>query len=283
MEWDGFTLLLAIVKFGLIACVLLATGLSLNATVGVVDRAEWRRLSLVIGGSAMGASIFGGARFLLTLAQLNGGWDGALSADFVAIVWPIHSATLLALLAGSATVLTGIGVSLPWLSAIGGIALAASFGLTGHTQALEDPGIAPAIVVFHVVLAAFWVAAPVTIWPRRSLTDDVLAKRLDRFGALALWAAPLVVVAGVWLSLRLAGGLEPVLQSDYGKLLIAKAIVVGAALALGGINKLYVGKAIALGRPIGRAWLRRTLAGDALLFGAAAIFITLATTVTGPA
>ena len=168
------------------------------------------------------------------------------------------------------------------IAGIGAIALALSFALTGHSQALESPGFAPWVVAFHVVIAAFWFAAPLTLWPAKNLSDIDLTVRLERFSAIALFVVPLLFLLGLWLAWRLAGGVQQLIASDYGRLLLLKLAVAAVALGLGGLNKLVTTPIMARDPLRGRRLLKRSLIAEATAFTAAIVIVAWATTMTGP-
>lgn len=168
------------------------------------------------------------------------------------------------------------------LMGLGALAIAASFALTGHSQALEPPGLAPWALAAHALIAAFWFAAPITLWPKADLTDEVLLERNRRFSVLAVAFIPILFALGLWLLWRLAGGVEAAVSSLYGQLLIAKLSAASAALGLGAFNKFAVTAALQSSPERGRVMLARTLTLDAVLFVIALGLVGWATTMTGP-
>jgi putative copper export protein len=209
--------------------------------------------------------------------------DGAPLPDFslLELAWSTLSAPSLALAAGATAVALGALMGWRVLLVVGAVLSAASFGLTGHTQGLSDPGLAPAASGLHVLIAGFWIVAPLTLWPRDNLTDPNLLARLHRFSASAVAAIPVMMLVGVWLAWRLTGGIGGLLYTVYGQLLLVKLGVALAALGAGAINKQVVTAKVGQTAATGRLWLRRTLACEALLFAAAILAVSAATTFTG--
>jgi putative copper export protein len=159
---------------------------------------------------------------------------------------------------------------------------AAGFALTGHTQGLTEPGFAPPAVALHVLIAGFWVAAPVTLWPVTSLADGRLLARLERFSVVAVAAIPILVALGVWLAWRLAGGFAPLIASTYGLLLLLKLLVALAAMGMGALNRQVVTGKVRQNAAVGRRWLRTTLAIETTLFLVAIMAVSAATTIGAP-
>lgn len=281
MESDGVTWLLAGVKLGLVASGLLVIGIALNRALGLAGPGAGSGWRWLVAGLSAVLVICAGARVLLGAVQLNGGWDGALSGDILTLVWSVHRDGCLAHGIGAGLGLIGAVVNRAALSALSAAPIAAGFAMTGHVAGLPAPGWLPVALGFHVALAGVWAAAPITLWPRAE-EAALFARRLQRFSALALAAAPVVFASGVWLALSLAGGLAALGETAYGRLLIAKAGVVSGVVALGAVNKLVLIPAIARGEARAIGWLRVTLAVDGALFAAAMVLITLATTLTRP-
>nr|WP_233061608.1 CopD family protein [Parvularcula mediterranea] len=138
------------------------------------------------------------------------------------------------------------------------------------------------MVIIHVGLAAFWIAAPWTLFPRAGAPPGDLSARLVRFSAIAVWAVPAAFLLGLGLLLRLAGGLEAVFATGYGQLLLLKLFLAVGALGLGAYNKRVVTERILAAPEAGTKLLRRVLASEAVLFGLVLVVVSLATTMTGP-
>lgn len=259
----------AALNVALYASALLAAGLALHVGLGVVEKPAapgTLRTMAIAGGMAL---VLTGVRFA-TLAQDIGG------ADAVVWAWRVHGNALLALAGGVAILVAASRAHV--LTLPGAALIAASFGLTGHTQALDTPGLAPLAVAVHVTFAAFWFAAPLSLWPCASIADDAMIARLQRFSAIAILAVPALFALGVWLALRLGGGLEALVSSDYGRLLLAKLGAAGAALVLGAVNRSIGVTSLCTGRTT----LKRLLAGEAVAFFAALALVAWATTAAGP-
>lgn len=282
MEADAFTGLMLALKLGLGASALVAIGLSLHVASGVVPRSEAVGLQRPLIVAALLAFLFGGLRMLLTSAEISGDLALALEPQSLTWAWSSHQSNLAALGGGALAVLLSPHIQPRLLACFAGIAFASSFAFLGHTRALETPGLAPWALALHVLIAGFWIAAPLALWPTRSMDDIDLARSLDRFGALALILIPVLFVLGVWLAWRLAGGFEPLLSRPYGQLLLAKFSLALVALGLGALNKQVVGTLVKSNPSRGKRWLKTTLTIDALLFSGALLLVTLATTATGP-
>jgi copper resistance protein D len=282
LEADPLIPWLLATKLGLYASSLLAAGLGLHAALGIVEE-DARRSALRIAAWASGAVlVLSFIRAALVNAQLGGGIGAVLDFETFVWTWQALSLSMVAAFGGALGVVIGWILRRPWIAAIGAICFAASFALTGHSAALPIPGLAPWIVSLHVLIASFWFSAPLTLWPRRELVDATLARRLERFSAMAVWAVPVLFLLGVWLVWILAGSVAAVFSTSYGQLLIAKFSVSLIALGLGAFNKLRLTQAIADGRAGGRRALKRTLLAELTVFVIALLLVGIATTVAGP-
>lgn len=268
-------------RVGLNVAALFSIGFALHSALGVVERDAFQRLRRAALLSGLAVLVFAGARLVILTAQMGDGTT-LLDPDLLALAWTALGPSTLALAAGAVAATAGMLIGSRLVAGLGAISLSISFGLTGHTQGLAEPGLMPALVAVHVLVAGFWIAAPVTLHPRGTLTDDVLLKRLRRFSAIAAAAIPVLIGLGLWLGVTLAGGVTALLSSPYGLLLMAKLVAAGLAMGAGAFNKQVVTRRVASDPPRGRVWLARTLMLETSLFAVAVLAISAATTIAGP-
>lgn len=277
---DAPATLLFVFRTGFNVAALFAIGLALHTALGVVGHPALGRLRPFLLGSAAAVAVLAALRFAILIAQMG---DGASLIDFtlLPLAWTALGASTAALWAGSAAIAVGAATGWRVALVLGALGVAASFGLTGHTQALANPGAAPFAASLHVLLAGFWVAAPLTLWPRLALSDAALHARLERFSAIAVAAIPILVVAGIWLAWTLAKGFSGLTGTAYGRLLLVKLGVVSIALALGALNRQLITARVSSDPRNGRRLLRLSLTGETFLFAAAILAISAATTFVG--
>jgi putative copper export protein len=282
MEADPLAPWLLAVKLGLYASALLAAGLGLHVSLQIVERAERARSlrsAAFLGGAAL---VFALLRLMIANVQLGGTLNSIFDAATLSWTWPVLAPSSIALALGAGLLFVAWLFRRPAIAGLASIALAAGFALTGHTQALEQPGLAPWAAGLHVLIAAFWIAAPITLWPHAALSDQIVLTRVERFSRLALIIIPILFAIGLWLAVLLAGSVNALLTSAYGQLLAAKLAIAGAALGLGAYNKQVVARKLREAPTSGRRALTTTLSFDALLFAGALILVGVATTLTGP-
>jgi copper resistance protein D len=276
--WDGSMTGDIVLKLLLYVGALGSVGIFLSIVGNVIEAARqtaWLRGAVFL---VFGTLVVAGARLLYGGYQL-----GDLS--LVAMVWEAQRACVFAIM-GACLALTvacfARDRARSALCLIGAGALAASFGLTGHTQALSEPSFWPFVVGAHVLLASFWAVAPAVLWPHKTLSDTDVRVRVERFGQIALLVTPLIFMGGVALAITISGGISKLIASPYGFILAIKLLAACAALGLGALNKLYVSKTLATNPERGRTLLVWTLSVDVILFGIAIVAISLATTSFGP-
>lgn len=270
-------------KIGLYVSSLLAAGIGLHAALSIIERDRRQSALRFAGIAALLAVALGGAKLAIVNAQLGGSLSAAFDPTNFDWTWRSQASTMAVLAAGAGMLVVAWIGRAPALAIIGALGIAASFALTGHAQALERPGIVPMMVGAHVLIATFWFGAPVSLWPVTSLSDEDLDARLRRFSAIATLAVPMLFGLGLVLAWVLAGGIQALVTTTYGQLLLAKLGVASVILALGAANKIVVSREMAANPLRGRKLLEITLTVDAVMFLSALALVGLATTVTGPA
>jgi copper transport protein len=233
-----------------------------------VDAAAVRRFALAATALATAAVM---AVATAARAILDGGGPGsavlARAADWTAAGPDPASALRLGGLA-----LLALGAAVPRATVpagvAGAVAVAASFGATGHTvahAASADQPWLPALLAVHLLGVSFWIGA---LWPllHAARTGDGPAVRplMARFSAVALVAVPVLVLAGLIVAAALVGGWQALAATAYGRLLCAKILLVGGMLALAAANRWRLVPALASDR---RALprLRRSIGAEIVL------------------
>jgi putative copper export protein len=267
--------LLILVKLGLYGSSLVAVGLVLHRQLGLP--APTRFLPAL--GAVLVASV--AARFVLMIFQLGGGLGAPFDGSMVPFVWEAGRLQIIVFVLGGACLVGSRWSASSAVPLVGALLVISGFGLSGHTQGVADPFLSPLTVIAHVALAGFWIAAPLTLFPKKGQEVPSIAS-LERFSAIALWVVPLAFVLGIALLWRLAGGIEAAFTTDYGQLLLTKFLLAAAALALGGYNKTIVTSRIKNERSGGIVLLRKVLLGEAGLFILVLMAVAIATTIMGP-
>lgn len=282
MIGDELSLLQFADRIGLNVSALLTIGFALHTALGIVERDTFRGLGSRIALAGLALAFFTMVRFGILIAQMGDGTN-VFDPELMPLAWMVLGDSTLAILAGAAVSVGGIWLGSRLTAALGAATLSFGFGLAGHAQGLADPGLAPIAVAVHVLIAGFWFAAPVSLYPAPTLEDSVLLSRLQRFSSIAVVAIPVLIALGGWLAWTLAGGPETLFGTTYGHLLLAKLAIGIVAMSLGALNKQVITGKVAADPATGRKWLRVTLLCESALFAAAIIAVSAATTIGGPA
>ncbi len=274
------TVLAILIKYTLYASALFLIGLSLHR-VFLIENVSKKKTGLLapVGGIFLGAVVL---KLLIANAQLAGSLSGAFSGDTFKWVWRPHAIQTY-LFVGALGAVAAYRV-FNWRAGLviapAGIAL--GFGMAGHIQGIEAPAIWVPFVAIHVLIAGFWLVAPLTLYPAAAVPISELQQRTARFSSLAIKAVPLLFVTGVLVLWQLLEGLGQMVSTPYGRLLTFKLVAAVVLLGLGAINKFWVSEQLAQKPTSGLITLKRTLVGEAILFASVLLILTLATTITGP-
>lgn len=263
--------------------------------------------ALVLGATAAGV-LSAAAAIALEAAQVAGEpvlralGDGALSSTLgsrFGTVWAIAAGVWLALALLSAWWL-GPGRALGGVRAgvllAGALALVLVPGLGGHAGALDDAAVLVPLNAVHVLAAAVWTGgiavllvalrpATATLTPERR--TGLLVATIADFSALALAAVLLLALTGVMQALVVVGGPGDLVDTAYGRLALAKALLLAGLVVLGAAQRRRSLRGLAAaqrdGAPPGQAGLvmRRLLRAEAVLL-LAVFAVTAALSGTAP-
>lgn len=215
------------------------------------------RVLLLVAGAAVAAAVLELLELAVQLWAVAGGsgpWPvGAFGATDPARAGLVRVVLALALaaaagwrarrppsLAGSALV-TVLAAAL----------MADSAWLSHAFSRLEHRGLLMTLDAVHQFAAATWVGGLVCLLACRPVwrQDAAFANGvLARFSTLAVAAVLGSVGAGAWLGLHYVDSLAGLLGTGYGIMLVAKLLLLAAALALGALNFVSVRRARAGGR-----------------------------------
>ena len=115
------------------------------------------------------------------------------------------------------------------------VLMAVTFSVSGHPSADTLTGIFVPVDIAHLVGIAVWVGGLFSIVLLRREVDgnDLVAPAIARFSRNATWAMPLVIITGVAQTLHLTDGVSTLVDSGYGRFIIAKLGLVIVAVVLG--------------------------------------------------
>ena len=107
----------------------------------------------------------------------------------------------------------------------------ATYAASGHQSAGTLPGIFVPLDMIHLAAISTWVGAllALAVVPK----DNNVENEAKRFSQMATWSMPVVVVTGVVQGLHLLGGISTITQTNFGKLLLLKTVLVGGVVVFG--------------------------------------------------
>lgn len=239
-----FTTLFIVVGIGTIGLLLYAAFLDPIAGDNWVSRSGRSAtlnaglLSLVWASTAFGAAVFSFSNILAV------NLDSAFSASLVqTYAWDITTvrvygfAMVFAIALAIGCFLSSRLKTISWwlLLAVITVSLPA---LAGHSAGLGDHRLAMTSGVVHAATAALWVggllALGLVAWPsRRRLTSEQVKIAASRFSAIALVCVAALALSGIGAAWTRLNGLDDLVWTGYGRLILGKAILLIALIGLG--------------------------------------------------
>lgn len=246
--------------------------IALAAFAPLLGAAEARSTRRVIDVLARACALAALAFVPIQSALVAGAPDGALRpAEWLAT--PLGRAALAAagLSAALVLLLRRAVLDAPGrvaLAAVGGAALA-TLATAGHAALAPPRAAATLLVATHGLAAGVWLGGLVLLAAvARSASNADLARLLRAFSRYALPAVALLIAAGLGLAALQIRDPAALAGATWSGLLLAKVVLVGAALALAAHNKWRLTDAIMRGEPRARSRLARSVAAEiALLAG----------------
>ena len=107
----------------------------------------------------------------------------------------------------------------------------ATYATSGHQSAGTLPAVFVPLDMVHLAAISTWVGALLVL--AVIYRDNDVENEAKRFSRMATWSMPVVVVTGVVQGLHLMGGISTITQTSFGKLLLAKTVLVACVVLLG--------------------------------------------------
>lgn len=262
---DTWELASALARIPLYLGVLGSIGLVL---VRIVFSRETARLHAAMVRQATALAVVAlladGIGFALKGAAMTGELSGMTDSEMLGLLWQTPVGTAFAYrFAGLGLVLLGLrlaGIGLP-IAAGGGLLALWSFSRVGHVMDVGALWL-QFLLLLHLAGAAFWIGVLAPLHTLAGHRENLsLATSLGhRFGRVAAFTVPFLIVAGIVLAWRLLGGVEAVLETGYGLTLLAKIGAVACLLAAAAANKYRFVPAMRAGDRRGAVGLRRFIA-----------------------
>ena len=281
---DGFAVLAILAKAIGYGAALLAMGGVLFSTV-FATRAEAPALRLArrlaVGAALVGLAVLA-LRFGIRAARISGmGFEGATDPMMLGFVWdsPLGTAAIWRG-AGELAIITILIPRLgQWVALAGCFAVAISYTQVGH--ALGEPRAAlAALLVLHLLAAAFWVGALAPL--RRATLLPAGADLLHHFGNIAAFSVAILIIVGTALAYLLSGSLGALFGTAYGLGLLVKVGIVSVLLGLAALNKVRLVPAMRAANPGATHALRRSILLEMLAVALILLVTATITSVTTP-
>jgi putative copper export protein len=169
------------------------------------------------------------------------------------------------------------------IAVLGAVLAAGSFALTGHSGTAGPGDVPRLLLAAHLVAVSYWIGALLPLFRVTSSPEiSRVGAILRRFGGIAAFVVPGLIVAGSILLWLLLGTVEAVFASEYGRYVLLKLTFVAGLLTLAAVNKLRLTPRIEAGDGTAVATLRWSIVGEMALAAVILIVTATFTTVVGP-
>jgi copper transport protein len=167
-------------------------------------------------------------------------------------------------------------------------------GTAGHAGQTAPRGLAIGLDWLHMAAASVWVGGLVgllVLWRSLPVARRVagLVVCVPRFSNVAFVSVILLIASGTWASVLHLPTVSSLWQTSYGKAILAKIVLLAAAMLLAAFNLLRTKPALATARqrpeigPPAAALLRRLVAGETLLVAGVLLAAAILTSLAPPA
>ena len=178
-----------------------------------------------------------------------------------------------------ASVALTVRASLPAL--VGAVIAATSFAWIGHAWATGRGSVA--LLSLHLIAVAFWLGALVPLLlVGQTGALPTLARTAKRFGAIAVVGVAVLLIAGSFLLATLLQNFSDLWNTDYGRLVSGKIVVVALLLAAAAVNKLRFTPRLEAENAAAAIGLLRSIRAEVLLGGLILVVTAALTSLTGP-
>ena len=124
------------------------------------------------------------------------------------------------------------------LGILGFSLILSSFSLYGHStiNGLSSQ----LLIVLHLGAISYWVGSflPLRYSTQGKIEEENLFQIAHQFGVYAVYYIGVLLITGLMLGTILVGGIDQLLNSDYGKAFLLKLAFVTTLLGIGALNKL---------------------------------------------
>jgi putative copper resistance protein D len=249
----------------------------------VQSRQRIRRLAVT---AAVASVLLLSAQYLLEAARMTGELSGILDAELQRFVLQSAAAKILALrllgiaLAGFSIARSGRGMAVAGVA--GGLLIAISFMLTGHTASSAERWLLGPALVLHLLVVEFWFGALLPLGAViRHESADGAAQIVERFSRIATLLVPFIFVAGLVMTAGLLPSVSA-LTTGYGLGLVGKASAFALLMLLAALNRWRLGPALAADDPAARSSFTTSVMTEFVIIAAVLMGTAILTTFWSP-
>jgi copper transport protein len=231
------------------------------STYRAFARLRWPAWGLLLVGSALCLLMFS--------SEVH---SGRLADAFKPSAWSdaLHTDTGRMLLVRLAMCLAFVVVILQWdarranwwkaLAITASVVTIASFSASGHPNSLDPRVLWISLDMLHLAAIVVWVGGLIALGvaPRAWLDEPEAYRPVHRFSFSAAVCVPVIVITGVLQTWKLAGALDDVTATTWGRLLLSKVMLVVVMVAIGGVSRWVL-------LHEGAGHLRRTVITEAII------------------
>jgi copper transport protein len=144
------------------------------------------------------------------------------------------------------------------LSAIAILSVGAALAASGHASTAQPQWLTRPMVFLHGIGVAFWLGAlaPLAIMTRRPVASPLAV--LNRFSGVAMPVVATLAVTGLVLAVVQLESFAPLIETNYGLILLTKLVLVGCLLCLAALNRFRLTPRLAV-NPLETKALRRSI------------------------
>jgi copper resistance protein D len=224
--------------------------------------------------------------YSMEAARMAGDFSGVLDASMQGLVMRSSTGEALALrVAGMGLVI--LALRMPsrrgWAVGLTGALLTGlAFTRTGHTSVHDHRALLATLLLSHVLIGMFWFGALLPLWCVSAREPPIVAgKVVGAFSTTAVWLVPLLLIAGLGMTIGLLPSLATFGQ-PYGELLIAKLTLFCVLMFLAAANKRRFGPGLAAGAASAGSRFRNTVVAELVLIGVVLAVTACLTTFFSP-
>lgn len=130
---------------------------------------------------------------------------------------------------------------------IGGVLVLGSFALSGHVVTGEPRGLTTPSLLLHVAVTALWVGSLLPLYRALETPIAEAGPLLGRFSRLAIWAVPVLILAGLVMAALQVRSPQALISTEYGRLFLVKMALATALLGLAALNRFRLSPALVRG------------------------------------